>query len=247
MSPAVTKPAPLYERIKHHLRTRIAAGDFPTGGKIPSEFELMAQFAASRMTVHRALRELTAEGLLDRIQGAGTFLRKSPPRSALLEIFDIAEDIAGRGNRHSVSLCLLQSIRATADLAACFTVKRGETLFFSRIVHFENDTPIQLEERIVSPAFAPRYLDQNFTAITTNRYLNTIAAPTEVEHIVHAITPDATVQNLLDIGPEPCLRVERRTWTPAGPATLSTLTHPGSRYSLGSRYPLSRLPARPGS
>lgn len=244
MSTSTGKPAPLYERIKQHLRTRIAAGDFQSGAKIPSEFELMAEFSASRMTVHRALRELTADGLLDRVQGVGTFLRKSPPRSALLEIFDISEDIARRGNAHSVNLLRLEAVRANAAMADAFSVNRGARLFVSKLVHFENAIPIQLEERTISPAFAPDYLRQDFTSITTNRYLQGIAPPTEVEHIVHAITPEPSVQAYLQIGAEPCLRVQRRTWTHNGPATLSILTHPGSRYSLGSRYQLSGIFSR---
>ncbi|MCQ4034039.1 GntR family transcriptional regulator, partial [Klebsiella pneumoniae] len=41
---------------------------------IPSEAELVAQFGFSRMTINRALRELTDEGLLVRLQGVGTFV-----------------------------------------------------------------------------------------------------------------------------------------------------------------------------
>ena len=40
---------------------------------MPSEAELVAEFGVSRMTVNRALRELQAEGLVERSQGVGTF------------------------------------------------------------------------------------------------------------------------------------------------------------------------------
>ncbi len=104
-------------------------------------------------------------------------------------------------------------------------------------MHYENDLPVQLEVRFVSPRFAPDYLEQDFARQTSNRYLQSSGAPTEVEHIVHAVTPDEHERVLLEIpAAEPCLLVERRTWTQAGPATSSRLLHPGSRYSLGSRY-----------
>ena len=235
------KPLPLYRQVKEYLLERIAAGAWRDGSKIPSEYELMETLGASRMTVHRALREMSADGLLHRVQGVGTFLRPAEPRSALLEIFDISEDIMARGHEHRTRILTLAAIRADAALAQEFALRRGTKLFYSEIVHYENNVPVQLEERFVSPLFAPYYLGQDFTQQTTNRYLQGIAAPSEVEHIVHAVGADERARELLEIGPaEHCLAVLRRTWTKAGPATRSLLLHPGSRYSLGSRYDPSR-------
>jgi GntR family histidine utilization transcriptional repressor len=236
--PAPAKPQKLYEQVKQYLLDRIAAGQWQDGSKIPSEYELMAALGASRMTVHRALREMSADGVLVRMQGVGSFVRKPAPRSALLEIFDISDDILTRGGVHTSKILRLESIRADGAMADEFALRRGSRLFCSEIVHYENGMPVQLEERLVSPAFAPRYLEQDFLSGTTNRYLQSIAAPSEVEHVVHAVSADARMQALLDIPPhEPCLAVLRRTWTEKnGPATRSVLTHPGSRYSLGSRY-----------
>jgi GntR family histidine utilization transcriptional repressor len=235
------RPLPLYEQVKQYLLERIAAGDWRDGSKIPSEYELMETLGASRMTVHRALREMSADGLLHRMQGVGTFVRNQPPRSALLEIYDISEDILRRGHEHKARILKLAPVQADAELAAEFLLPRGVEIFYSEIVHCENNVPVQLEERFVSPRFAPRYLDQDYTSQTTNRYLQSIGPPSEVEHIVHAVGADARVRALLEIGPEEhCLLVLRRTWTKSGPATRSVLTHPGSRYSLGSRYKPNR-------
>jgi len=244
------KPQHLYQQVKQYLLDLMADGKLPAGSRIPSEYELMETLSTSRMTVHRALREMSAEGLLHRMQGVGTFVRKPVSRSALLEIFDISEDILRRGHIHQSRILRLEACRADRELAAQFSCRVGAQLFFSLIVHSEDGMPVQLEERFVSPRFAPHYLEQDFTLQTTNRYLQNIAAPSEVEHIVHAVTGNAQALEYLEISPaEPCLLVERRTWTEAGPATRSRLLHPGSRYSLGSRYKpaqaqLGQIPAR---
>jgi GntR family histidine utilization transcriptional repressor len=238
------RPLKLYEQVKQHLLDHIAAGTWGPGARIPSEHELMATLGASRMTVHRALREMSADGILHRVQGLGTFVRAPAPRSDLLEIFDIAEDIARRGRQHAARVLALTAVRADGALADQFGLRRGARLFHSEIVHLETDIPVQWERRFVSPAFAPAYLEQDFTAQTTSRYLQSLAAATEVEHIVHAVSPDARAQEVLAVSPqEPCLEVRRRTWTISGPATSSVLTHPGSRYSLGSRYQPARRAA----
>lgn len=235
----MTKPLPLYERVKAHLAERIARGEWQNGARLPSEHELMASLGASRMTIHRALREMSAAGILRRVQGLGTFIAPAPPPPALLAVTDISEDIAARGRSHSTRIITLETIKANAALAGYFALRANAKLFRSIVVHYEDDIAIQLEDRYVTPLFAPDYLNQDFTAITTNRYLQAIAPPTEVEHVIEAITPDAQTQSLLNItATEPCLRLTRRTWTAAGPATRSILTHPGSRYAVADHRQL---------
>jgi GntR family histidine utilization transcriptional repressor len=233
------RPPPLYERVKEHILQRMRSGEWPEGARLPSEFDFMEAFGASRMTVHRALREMSAAGFLRRVQGVGTFVRRDKPSSELLEITDIAQDILARGHAHRARLLTLEARRADAALAQIFAIRRGAKLFHSEVVHFEDDVPVQLEQRCVLPRFAPDYLRQDFGQLTTARYLQSMAPASEVEHSLEACAPDERACLLLEIGPhEPCLVLERRTWTPAGPATRSVLTHPGQRYSLRSRYTL---------
>ena len=58
-----------YARVKQYLKDGLAAGRWTPGALMPSEAELVAQFGVSRMTVNRALRELQAEGLVERVAG----------------------------------------------------------------------------------------------------------------------------------------------------------------------------------
>jgi GntR family histidine utilization transcriptional repressor len=232
-----TKPGPLYDRVKRHILERIAGGEWPDGTRLPSEHELVAALGVSRMTVHRALRELSADGVLSRIQGVGTFVAPPKAKSALVEIHDIAEDIVARGHAHRMRVLVLEAIRADAELAAGFDLRLGAKIFHSVIVHDEDEVPVQLEERFVTPFFAPHYLEQDFTQQTTTPYLQGISPAAEVEHVIFAVKPDARAQELLAVAAdEACLMLLRRTWTAAGPATKSIFTYPGDRYSLGSRY-----------
>lgn len=240
MAPAAQKRTPIYEQIKQDLIGRIAAGEWAEGEQLPSEHELVASLGVSRMTVHRALRELTARGVLSRRQGLGTFVAPQTAQADLIAIRDIAEDVRARGHAHRAEVRTLEAIGADAALAEIFAIKPGARLYHSLIVHFEDETPIQMEERFINARFAPDYLKQDFTAITPARYLQRIGRATEIEQIVHAIAPDARARKLLKIdADQPCLLVTRRTWAGATPATKSRFTYPGDRYALGSRYKVS--------
>src|ERR1700744_3170864 len=61
-----TTPPALRDRIAANVARQIATRKLAVGQRVPSESELMAEFGASRMTVHHALRDLTAWGLLRR-------------------------------------------------------------------------------------------------------------------------------------------------------------------------------------
>ncbi|MBR7174340.1 MAG: GntR family transcriptional regulator [Clostridia bacterium] len=66
--------SPLYAQIMERIRQDIFLGTYPIGSRIPAESELEIRYNGSRVTVRRALQELTAAGLLERKQGKGTFV-----------------------------------------------------------------------------------------------------------------------------------------------------------------------------
>ena len=76
---------PLYEKVKEYVLANIGSGAWGLNHKLPSENELVASLGVSRMTVHRALRELTSQGHLLRVQGVGTFV--APPKVAFRSNF----------------------------------------------------------------------------------------------------------------------------------------------------------------
>ena len=82
-------PQPPYARVKQYLKDALEAGRWAPGAQMPSEAELVAQFGVSRMTVHRALRELQDAGLITRLQGVGTFAAQLNRVSSTLTINDI--------------------------------------------------------------------------------------------------------------------------------------------------------------
>ena len=65
--------SPLYQQIKAMLLASLQAGEWQPGEVIPSEFELAARYEVSQGTVRKAIDELTAQNLLIRKQGKGTF------------------------------------------------------------------------------------------------------------------------------------------------------------------------------
>jgi len=221
--------------IKQHICEKIESGAWQQHAKVPSENELAEQFSVSRMTARRALQELTEQGLLIRSQGSGTFVATFKSQSSLLEIRNIADEIQERGHQHYAKQIILRAVEVNNEVAILLGLAEGDNAYYSEVLHFENDNPIQLEQRYVSSKLVPNYLQQDFTNVTPHEYLSTEAPLTEATHEIEAILAASNVCQLLAIETNtPCLQVKRRTWSSQGVVSLATLTAAGHKYRLGS-------------
>ncbi len=165
---------PLYAKVKDHIVGQIQSGAWAPGARVPSENELVHSFRISRMTANRALRELNSEGFVERVPGVGTFVSKQPARTSLVELRNIADEIHGRGHRYSSRLVSRHRIPANPAIAEEFETGENAQLFHIVIVHEENGTPVQLEDRHVNATVVPDFMDQDFAAITPTAHLSAI-------------------------------------------------------------------------
>jgi len=244
----VSRALPRYRELKERILARIADGELAPGDRVPSENELVDAFGVSRMTANRALRELDAEGYVERRPGVGTFVADLRAASHVLEVRNIADEIAGRGHRHAARVIALTSPRAGGELGDALEVEAGTPLFRALLVHAENDQPVQLEDRHVLASFAPAFADQDFTRTTPSAYLSGVAPLTQADQVVRAEMPDRETRAHLEMPEgEPCLVVTRRTWANGRPVSHARLHHPGSRFELAGHYtPPSRRSHGPG-
>lgn len=226
-----------YARVKQHLKDRLATGEWAPGALMPSEAELVAQFSVSRMTVGRAIRELQAEGLVDRVQGVGTFAAALHRVSATLTLRDLHDEIAARGHRHEARVHLQARERASAEVAAWLSLPEGTPVFHTQIVHLENGVALQFEDRWVNPACAPEYLVQDFATLTPTHYLFEATVLWRAQYAIEATHPTPQEARLLGIArTDPCLVVQRRTFSREATITHARLVHPGSRYQIEGQF-----------
>lgn len=237
LRPMSKNDLPAYEQVKAWIRGHIAGGQWRPGDPVPSEAALMEKFAVSRMTANRALRELAAEGLVDRVQGSGTRVAALHRISSRLTIRDIHEEVAERGHVHTARVLHSAKERASADVAQALGLRKGGGVFHTVLIHLENGVAIQYEDRFVNPAAAPRYLDTDFTHTSPTLHLLRHAPLTEASYSIEACLPSAEEAKQLGIKrSEPCLVMRRRTVSGAHVASVARLVYPGSRYSFAGQF-----------
>lgn len=132
----------LYEQIASQLREEIRLGHYDASGKLPSETELGARYAVSRVTVRLALAKLTEEGIVERKQGKGTYVAGKQIRHGLDTFRSFHEALKLQGLNPTMRLIggelqtLPESLRDLfAGAANCFFLQR---------LHLVDDEPVAL-------------------------------------------------------------------------------------------------------
>jgi GntR family histidine utilization transcriptional repressor len=239
--PLTSDAGALYERVKAYIRQKARCGEWKPGDRIPSENDLVRMLGVSRMTINRALRELSVAGELMRRGGVGTFVAEPRPHSTLLMIARIGDEIRARGHRYHWKVVLKTREDAPNEIAAAMEIAAGAPVFHLICIHYENGVPVQLEDRYVNPISAPRFLDQTFETQPPGVYLLDAVPADEIEHTVDSVLPGAGARLLKIDKNEPCLMLTRRTWSGSTPVTFAKLLYPASRYRLSCRFKPSTI------
>ena len=123
---------PVYDQIKRSISGLIRSGHWKPGHRLPSESELSENLSIARMTVNRALKELTEDGLLVRKRRAGTFVAQPDAPAAILQIVDMASAIPARGEVYGYRCEINETIPAPDAIA-----RRMRLPFGTRLQHVE--------------------------------------------------------------------------------------------------------------
>ncbi len=237
MNRAVNMDQPLYEQVKIAIDRRIETAEWPANFQVPSEEELADEFGTSRLTVRRALRELQGDGVLMRIQGRGTFVIGPRMQCAIFNLPDITEQVSLSGGAHSCRVLHHEILGKDSPARNMLHVQPEDVVYHSRLLHLEDGTPIQLEDRYVNASEAPSYIEQDFTGTTPHSWLVRETAVTTIDNTIRAIRADEEVRRHLQIDEnQPCLLLDRSTWRDGVPVTRSRFVYPGDRYRLRSTH-----------
>ncbi len=118
---------PRYVEILEALQAEIVAGDFAVGTLLPSEASLCERFNVSRFTVREALRRLQADGMVSRIQGAGSRVLRDTQTGMFVQDYRSMSELTQYAVDTELELITVKDTVLSADLAGHFGRQPGET------------------------------------------------------------------------------------------------------------------------
>lgn len=136
--------SPLYRQLMSRIRADIASGVYAVHSRIPSEAELGETYQVSRVTVRKALAELTSEGLLRRMQGKGTYVCAPRLKTNLREITSFHEACLMMGCTASTRVISTGVVKTDEGILQKLEEQTGEVVEIVRL-RMADDVPVMLE------------------------------------------------------------------------------------------------------
>lgn len=146
---------PLYRQVYDILVRKIAEGVWKPGEMLPSEQTLARDMGVSHGTVRKVLDALTAENLLLRRQGKGTFVAEHNQDRALFRFFHIARPGGERLVPEAASVKVKSRPSRTAEREK-LNLRNGEAVFEIARVRLVGGKPVIRETIILPQRLFPR-------------------------------------------------------------------------------------------
>ena len=158
----------LYRDVATKLRERVTAGVYSPNAKLPSLNDLVEEFNVSAISVRRALRELSYEGLIYGEQGRGVFVK---PKSVIHRVIatnaerSIGDEINRAGFKPTIKELRYDRVKSDAETAARLKIAPGTKIHRHQKLILADAEPVSLHFLYFTDDIAPRvksYLANTF-------------------------------------------------------------------------------------
>ena len=212
--------SPLYQQIKGLILQSLQSGEWKPGEAIPSEMDLAARFRVSQGTVRKAIDELSADNLVVRRQGKGTFVATHAERQVQYRFLKLQPDNGDTQSEGPAARTIIdcKRLRASAEVARALSLRTGDSVLQVRRVLSFSGVPTILED-----LWLPGTPFKGLTAERLSSHQGAMYAMFETEfgvrmvradESIRAVTPDVDQATLLSVTTTtPLLSVERVAYT----------------------------------
>ena len=202
------KGVPLWHRIEGVLRHKILTGEYPLDTSLPSESALAAEYGVSRLTIREAIRGLRVEGMVQQIQGKGTFVRRVPAVGSVAGLttawvgsfeMNIAFPAFSQKVPHH-SLIEIHTVERRPDVRSSLKLDETTVVSIKRIL-MNQGAPLAFIQDICPMRLATGYLRSCSTGARLTealvKYFN--VSLVEMQQTIQATVADAILGERLDV------------------------------------------------
>lgn len=235
--PPLDGEGPLWLQIRRSLALAVLSGKWPAGTKIPAELVLTDHYATSRMTVNKALQSLVTEGLIERRTKIGSVVTARARERPVLEIWDPADAVRRDGRRYGYKLLSCKTVESGCSSRDELGLDADTPAIRLTCLHYSNEQPFQLEERLINVLTAPKITCQPLEQVSPGQWLLANVPWTEAKHVITARRAPMLIAEWLELEvDDACLVIERRTWNNGTPVTLGRFWYPGDDHALEGQF-----------
>lgn len=196
-------PIPKYLQISAWLRESIQVGRYKTDERLPSEIELSQMCRVNRNTLRQAIGELTAEGLLRKVKGLGTFVSSSGSialRHKLNRISSFSRELHQAGIREKTRLLEKGYKEPPGYVMRSLALGADSRVIVIRRLRTGDNIPLIYEETYLPADLFEGILDMDLTGSMYEIFTNTFNIElTRCEQTIRAVNMKKNVASLFGL------------------------------------------------
>ncbi len=193
---------PLYHRIEKDLKNKIFSGQYKPGDILPSERELIEIYKVSRLTAREAVSRLANQGLVNKIQGKGTFVSTQKSESNMGSLYSEGEEVLMRNYEIKTKVLDLKIIIPDAMICKSLKIEDcKEKVAYMERLRYANNYPVALIKSYIPYSLVPDFELIDFTNRSLYRTLEESYRMQlyDADEIIEAVKADARSAELLEI------------------------------------------------
>ena len=131
-----------YQKVMLDLREKILTGIYPVDTKLPSEEQLKEIYGVSRITIREAVNGLVADGIVEKVQGKGSFVRELHHVKRLLKsnsIESFSKTAVKNGFKPKMKVLKLEKVKTDAELRKSLKCDNEYAIHSVRICYLDNE------------------------------------------------------------------------------------------------------------
>ena len=188
---------PLYDQLKQIIKDSILQGIYKQGERLPNEAELCEIYGVSRITVRRAIQELTEEGLLERKQGKGTFVMRTKLARELVSVDGFTDFNKQLRKSPSKRILVCEEIKASPEIAESLRIAINAPVLRLVRLMFMDDYPFTLDETHYSlerfPDLASHFLE-NISTYDVLKNIYNVNMNSSSAHKIITVVPATSLE-----------------------------------------------------
>ncbi|MFA6175122.1 MAG: GntR family transcriptional regulator [Phycisphaerae bacterium] len=138
-----------YNRLYNSLRNQILGGHYAAGQKLPPERLLCKDFGVSRITARHAIRLLQEQGLVERFQGRGTYVRNIKPQKVSIVNCNFSNSILKNASHLKRKLISCQKVSPPPSITEYLNLNKNDECLLAKRLDIINDEPAAYDRAFI--------------------------------------------------------------------------------------------------
>ncbi len=193
----------LYQAVADSILDQVKSGKLQPGQRIPSESELCTLYGVGRNTVRHSLADLTSRGILNTIQGVGSFVMEDRLSKTAEYLLGFTQEMQMQGKQVASRVLEAKLIPADPFLARRLQIQLGAEVVFLARLRLMDGQPTAIERAHLPHDLCPGILAQDFAKTSLYQVLadEYNRRPDHAEQEIEASLATPQVAELLGLKP----------------------------------------------